>query len=101
MRTLTTALLAATVLTVATPVAAQTVTYNANPSTPFTYGSGNDYTPANASLLTVGNNEAAVRFHVTGEQALASNNGVYSFALGTAGSASTMACRASPMPPSC
>ncbi|WP_246165648.1 PEPxxWA-CTERM sorting domain-containing protein [Sphingomonas ginsengisoli (ex An et al. 2013)] len=67
----------------AAPAAAQSVAYNANPTTAFTYGSGNDYLPANASVLTVGDNQAAVRFHQTGQQALASDNGVYSFALGT------------------
>lgn len=66
----------------ASPVSAQTVTHNTNPSIPFTYGAGNDYTPANASVLTNGRAELAARFHITNQQALESVNGVYSFALG-------------------
>jgi len=82
MRMLTVAV-AATFAIAAAPAFAQTVTYNDDPATPFSYGTGNGYTPANATVLTSGNNEAAVRFHVTGQQAAASDNGVYSFALGT------------------
>lgn len=68
----------------AAPAAAQTVTYNSNPNTPFTYGSGNDYTPANAAVLTNGSLELASRFHVNGLPAdPSSGTGVYSFALGT------------------
>lgn len=67
----------------ASPAMAAT-TFNANPTTPFTYGTGNDYTPANAAVLTDGNLELAARFHVNGQQAAPSNNaGIYSFALGT------------------
>lgn len=74
----------AAVAIAASPVAAQTVTYNANPSTPFSYGSDNDYTPANAAVLQNGLTELAARFHVAFAQALPSDsNGVYTFALGT------------------
>lgn len=74
---------AAAVAVAAAPVAAQSVTHNANPSIPFTYGAGNDYAPANASVLTNGRAELAARFHITSLKALESVNGVYSFALGT------------------
>lgn len=67
----------------ASPVMAAEVVHNSNPSVPFTYGSGNDYTPANASVLTNGKTELAARFHVAGEAAAPSVGGVYSFALGT------------------
>lgn len=78
------ALAATAAVTVAAPAVAQTVTYNANPNTPFTYGSGNDYTPANAAVLTNGNLELASRFHINGAVANPSTGaGVYSFALGT------------------
>lgn len=74
------------VMLFASPVSAQSVNYNTAPTqAPFTYnpGSGNDYSPANATVLTDGNNELAVRFHVTGQQAQMSNNGVYTFAINT------------------
>lgn len=74
---------AAAVAVAASPAVAQTVTHNANPSIPFTYGSGNDYSPANASVLTNGNAELAARFHITGQQANQSVSGLYAFALGT------------------
>lgn len=75
---------AAAACALAAPVAAQTVTYNANPTTPFTYGNGNNYTPANAAVLKNGNLELAARFHINQQKAQASDGaGVYSFALGT------------------
>lgn len=81
-RMLGTAALAAICL--AAPAAAQTVTYNTDPATPFTYGSGNGYSPANAAVLTNGNLELAARFHINQEAANPSDaNGVYAFALGT------------------
>ena len=72
----------------ASPIMAAEVVHNSNPSVPFTYGSGNDYTPANASVLKVNPDakispELAARFHITGEAATPSVDGVYSFALGT------------------
>ncbi|RYE66863.1 MAG: PEP-CTERM sorting domain-containing protein [Oxalobacteraceae bacterium] len=76
-------LAAAAAISLAAPAVAQTVTHNADPSVPFTYGNGNGYTPANASVLTQGRNELAARFHITGQAASPSVNGVYSFALGT------------------
>jgi hypothetical protein len=67
----------------ATPAFAATV-YNSAPSVGFQYGTGNDYVPANAAVLTGDVNELALRFHQTGAAAPASDaNGVYSFALGT------------------
>lgn len=72
---------------VAVPAAAATVTYNSAPVAGFLYGAGNNYSPANAAVLSGGVNgvdEIALRFHQTGQVAPASNgNGVYSFALGT------------------
>ena len=67
-----------------TAPAVAAVTYNTNPTTPFTYGSGNNYTPANAAVLTNGNLELAARFHINGQTANPSSGaGIYSFALGT------------------
>ncbi len=76
-------LVAAFALSPASTVSAQVVTYNSNPTGGFQYGVGNDYVPANATVLTNGNNELAVRFHQTGIAAPISTNGVYNFALGT------------------
>jgi len=70
----------------ATPALAQeTTTYNSAPTGGFQYGTGNDYTPANAAVLTsTDGEELALRFHQTYVVAPASDaNGVYSFALGT------------------
>ena len=84
MKTMILGLLATFALAAPAVVNAQVVTYNANPTGGFQYGSGNNYTPANATVLTNGNNELAVRFHQTGVVAPASTgNGIYSFALGT------------------
>lgn len=73
----------------ATPVLASVV-YNSTPAGGFGYGTGNNYVPANAAVLTtpagieVAAQELALRFHQTGQVAPASDsNGVYSFALGT------------------
>ncbi|OBX19716.1 hypothetical protein A9995_03890 [Erythrobacter sp. QSSC1-22B] len=64
--------------------AATTLEYNSAPTSEFTYGSGNDYSPANAAVLTSDNVELALRFHQTFTAAPASDSsGVYSFALGT------------------
>ena len=74
---------------IATPALAQVV-YNSAPVDGFNYGTGNNYTPANAAVLTTPAGpyntaeELALRFHQTGYVAPASDsNGVYSFALGT------------------
>ena len=83
MKTIILGLLATFALAAPAVVSAQVVTYNANPTGGFQYGAGNNYTPANATVLTNGNNELAVRFHQTGVVAPASVNGLYSFALGT------------------
>jgi hypothetical protein len=66
------------------PTIAEAATiYNSAPAVGFHYGSGNDYAPANAAVLT-GTNELSLRFHQTGVNAPASDAfGVYSFALGT------------------
>lgn len=80
---------AAFAVAIATPAAAQ-VTYNSAPADGFNYGTGNNYTPANAAVLNTPAGpyntaeELALRFHQTGQVAPASDsNGVYSFALGT------------------
>jgi hypothetical protein len=70
------------------PIGEVTVTHNANPTNaPFTYGAGNDYLPANATVLTDtrdgGNDELSARFHIAGLAANPSVDGVYAFALGT------------------
>ena len=73
----------------ATPALAQ-ATYNSAPADGFNYGTGNNYNPANAAVLSTPAGpyntaeELALRFHQTGQVAPASNgSGVYSFALGT------------------
>lgn len=64
--------------------ASTTVVYNSAPTGQFTYGSGNNYTPANAVVLTSDGDQLALRFHKTYQFAPASDtSGVYSFALGT------------------
>lgn len=74
----------AAVFFAASPASAQSISYDANPTTAFTYGAGNSYTPANATVLTQGDNELAVRFHEAGTPAPASGgDGIYNFALGT------------------
>lgn len=72
----------------AAPAVAQV--YNSAPADGFQYGTGNNYTPANAAVLSTPAGpyntaeELALRFHETGQVAPASDsNGVYSFALGT------------------
>jgi hypothetical protein len=65
--------------------ASDSIQYNTAPSDTFYYGSGNDYTPANAAVLTTdAGDQLSLRFHKTFETAPASDgSGVYSFALGT------------------
>ena len=65
--------------------ASDSIQYNTAPSDTFYYGSGNDYAPANAAVLTTGaGDQLSLRFHKTFETAPASDgSGVYSFALGT------------------
>ena len=83
MKTLILGLVATFALSVPAAVSAQITTFNSEPTGGFQYGSGNNYTPANATVLTNGNNELAVRFHVFQQVAPASVNGLYTFALGT------------------
>lgn len=71
-------------VTLAMPAAAQSVVHNSAPASGWFFGNGNNYSPANSSVLTTDNgDQIALRFHRTFEQAPASVNGVYSFALGT------------------
>ena len=73
----------AVALLIATPAAAQTVSYNSNPTGGFQYGSGNNYSPANGAVLTDGNVELASRFHLYQQLAPASVGNVYNFAPGS------------------
>lgn len=70
---------------VAVPAAAaDTVTFNSTPADGWFYGAGNDYVPANTTVLTTDNGDQMyMRFHRTFQQAPASVGNVYSFALGT------------------
>ena len=80
-------MLAAAVAAIAISAPAQataTVAYNTAPTSGFNYGTGNNYTPANAAVLSDGGDQLALRLHEYGVQAPASDaSGVYSFALGT------------------
>jgi len=76
--------LAALAVAISVPAAAQTVAHNTAPASGWFFGNGNNYSPANSSVLTTDDgDQIALRFHETFEPAPASNNGVYSFALGT------------------
>ena len=59
-------------LLISVPASAQVV-YNSAPSNGFNYGAGNNYTPANAAVLTGPSGEIALRFHQTGQVAPASD----------------------------
>ena len=83
MKTNILGLVAAFALSIPAAVGAQVTTFNSVPTGGFQYGNGNNYTPANATVLTNGNNELAVRFHEFQQVAPASVNGLYTFALGT------------------
>ena len=83
MKTIILGLVATFALAVPAAVGAQVTTFNSEPTGGFQYGTGNNYTPANATVLTNGNNELAVRFHEFQVAAPASANGLYTFALGT------------------
>lgn len=76
---------AAAVLGMFAPQAALAgTTYNSAPADGFLYGTGNNYSPANAAVLTAGDTELALRLHVPYQVAQASDsNGVYTFALGS------------------
>jgi hypothetical protein len=87
MKNIILAVIAFSTLMVASPtIAAETLTYDTNPSVAFNYGSGNNYTPANAAVLTTTDptSQLATRFHVPFAVAASSGgDGVYDFALGT------------------
>jgi hypothetical protein len=64
--------------------AADVRTINGAPGDGFHYGAGNNYSPANALVLTTdGGDELDLRFHQTFVTAPASTGDTYSFALGT------------------
>ena len=78
--------LAATVAIASPAFAADTITYNSNPSVTYNYGSGNDYIPANSAVLTTTDptSQLAGRAHIYQQVASPSDaNGIYSFALGS------------------
>jgi hypothetical protein len=76
--------LAAAVAISSPAFAADTITYNSNPSVAFNYGSGNDYIPANSAVLTTPTSQLAGRAHIYQQAASPSDaNGIYSFALGS------------------
>lgn len=79
------ALAAIAVSLVAVPaVAADSITHNTAPADGWFYGSGNDYSPANTTVLSTDTGDQMyMRFHRTFQTAPASSNGTYSFALGT------------------
>jgi hypothetical protein len=79
------ALASAMVIGATAAQAADTIQYNSAPADTFYYGNGNDYSPANAAVLTTdAGDQLSLRLHKTFETAPASDaNGVYSFALGT------------------
>src|SRR5437868_1342262 len=76
-------LVAALFATISVPALADTVAFNSTPTGGFTYGTGNDYSPANASVLSSDPDELALRLHVRTQTAPASDGSVYHFALGT------------------
>jgi hypothetical protein len=81
--TLFTAALAAMLIAVLPARAADTLTHNTAPSHGWQYGTGNDYTPANTTVLgTDAGDELYLRFHETFVVAPASVGGVYQFGLG-------------------
>jgi hypothetical protein len=55
------------------------ISYNSTPTAGWHYGSGNDYNPANTAVLTSGDDELYLRWHVTYEGAPASSGDTYSF----------------------
>lgn len=64
--------------------AADTLVYNTVPADGFFYGTGNNYSPANAAVLTTdAGDQLALRIHQTFVAAPASSGNTYSFALGT------------------
>ena len=83
MKTFILGLVGAVALASSATVSAQITTFNTEPTGGFQYGNGNNYQPANATVLTNGNNELAVRFHEFQQPAPASVGGLYTFALGT------------------
>ena len=65
--------------------AADTITFNSDPSVAFNYGAGNNYIPANSAVLTTSDptSQLAGRAHITGSAATPSTpTGTYIFGLG-------------------
>ncbi len=78
------ALVCAVCVTGATAVQAAGLVHNTAPAAGWNFGTGNNYSPANTSVLTDGSGQQAyLRLHETFQAAPASAGGVYSFALGT------------------
>ncbi|MEO8142245.1 MAG: hypothetical protein ABI617_06265, partial [Sphingomicrobium sp.] len=93
MKTFILGLVGAVALASSATVSAQS--YDANPTVAFTYGSGNDYTPANAVVLTTADPfgsrtspplaELAIRAHAPLSAASSTGGtGIYTFNLGSA-----------------
>ena len=90
MKTFILGLVGAVALAASTTVSAQV--YDANPAVGSTYGAGNDYTPANAVVLTTTSDvrtapiasELAIRAHVPGQPAASTGGtGIYTFTIGS------------------
>ena len=66
-------------------MAVDTITHDSAPTEGWQYGSGNNYSPSNTTVLTdTANSQLSLRMHQPGQVASPSDaNGVYSFALGT------------------
>ena len=76
--------LAATALVAMAPSVTAAVTHNTAPTAGWLMGNGNNYSPANTTVLTTGSGgEVYLRWHQRAVAAPASVDGTYSFALGT------------------
>jgi hypothetical protein len=78
-------MLVAAAVALAPSAALASTVYNSAPADGWFYGNGNNYSPANTTVLTTdAGDQLYLRWHQTGKVAPASASGVYSFALGTA-----------------
>jgi hypothetical protein len=74
-----TLMVTAAVLAFAPTAAMAQVAYNSDPSAGWHYGNGNDYSPADTAVLTSGDDQLYLRWHVTYEAAAASTGDTYNF----------------------
>jgi len=70
---------AAAVLAFVPAAAMAQVAYNSDPSAGWHYGTGNDYSPADTAVLTAGEDQLYLRWHVTFEPASTSSGDTYNF----------------------